>query len=471
MASTYTLIEKITVPVNGSNTVSFSNIPQNYTDLVLKISARTLYQGGADGYFFFQDGSGTSNYNWKKLQGYGTGTSSYGATGSGTIAGLTLKGDASSNAFSNIEVYIPNYTSSNYKSTSSDIVSENNGSAGYTDLVAGMWTSTSPITSITFYVALGWAYNSTFYLYGVSKASATITGQGFPYATGGDIIQTDGTYWYHAFLSSGTFTTNKNALSCDLLTVAGGGAGGQYFDGGGGGAGGLLYTPSQTLPGQTTYTVLVGAGGAAGGDLADGFNGSNSSFTGYNLNLVGIGGGGGRGYGFAYGGNTAPSGGSGGGGGMSDTNPGNVGNGGSGISGQGNAGGNAYGGLWSGTYRSNSGGGGGAGAVGVSAVSTNDNSGSGGAGVNTYSSWLTPTGLGVSGYLAGGGGGGGDYYARGGTVGSGGAGGGGAGAKNVTATSGTANTGSGGGGTAGRATSSLYAGAGGSGLVIVRYAV
>jgi hypothetical protein len=64
---------------------------------------------------------------------------------------------------------------------------------------------------------------STFYLYGVAKLGTTPAI--VPYATGGDTIMTDGTYWYHAFTSSGTFTPAKG-LSCDVLVVAGGGGGG-----------------------------------------------------------------------------------------------------------------------------------------------------------------------------------------------------------------------------------------------------
>jgi hypothetical protein len=65
--------------------------------------------------------------------------------------------------------------------------------------------------------------NSTFYLYGVAKLGTTPAI--VPYATGGDTIMTDGTYWYHTFVSSGTFTPQK-AMSCDVLVVAGGGGGG-----------------------------------------------------------------------------------------------------------------------------------------------------------------------------------------------------------------------------------------------------
>lgn len=469
MASTYTLIERITVTANGAGTVSFNSIPQNYTDLVIKVSARTLYSGGADGYFFFQDGSATTNYNWKKLQGTGTGTSSYGATGVGTIAGLTLKGDASLNAFSNIEIYIPNYTSSNYKSTSSNVTSENNGAAGYTDIVAGMWTNTSAITSITFSVAVGWAYNSTFSLYGISNASTTITGQGFPYATGGDIIQTDGTYWYHAFLTSGTFTPQKNNLSCDILTVAGGGGGGghQLNDkgGGGGGAGGLIYGAATVLTANQSYTVTIGAGGAGGGTgstaaTSRGANGNDSTFGSILFNAYG-GGGGAGGWQTSTSDHYGYDGGSGGG-----ATKGGVG--GASLGGQGNAGGTVV-------DNGNEGGGGGGGYASAGQSFTGSGAtigGTGGNGTGTYSSMILPVGLGYNSsgtYYVAGGGGGGAYSGSGGSGGLGGAGNGGASGSSGTNAAG--NTGSGGGGAGGGANAARSGSNGASGFVVVRYAI
>jgi len=444
MPANYVLLEKITVGAAGANSVTFNNIPQTgYTDLVIKSSARTDRASTYDFYKVKFNGSATS-YSERSLNGNGTAAAS--ETNNSTTYGFNYAIDgasATASTFSNAEFYIPNYTSANYKSYSTDAVTENNATAAYAAFTAGLWSNTAAITSISFESAnaANFVQYSTFYLYGVAKLGTTPAI--VPYATGGDTIMTDGTYWYHTFISSGTFTPQKS-LTCDYLVVAGGAGGGQLY-GGGGGAGGLRSTVTATggggsleTPlslGTSAYTVTVGAGGAQGA------SGSNSVFA----TITSTGGG----FGGTSGGNNGSTGGSGGGGTYSKT-------GGAGTANQGYAGGNgaAAASLYGG------GGGGGAGAVG--SVGTTLAGGNGGNGVAVSISGSSVT-------YAGGGGGGIEQSP--GNIGTGGTGGGGSGAKgpNVTnATAGTANTGGGGGG---GAYSTAVGAAGGSGIVIVRYAV
>ena len=437
MPANYTLIEKITVGAAGASSVTFSGIPQTgYTDLVVKISARNDASNVAGGVWLYPNGS-SANMTGRILAG----TGSVAVSGTDTkVYGYTNSANSTASTFGNIEFYIPNYTSSNNKSISVDSVMENNATEGRQGLMAGLWSITSAITSLEFQTfnnstsaAANFVSGSTFYLYGVAKLGTTPAI--VPYATGGDTIMTDGTYWYHAFKSSGTFTPQTN-LTCDYLVVAGGGGGGNA----GGGAGGLRAITASSFASNTNYTVTIGAGGGGG---SPGANGSNSVFN----STTSTGGGGG-----GVNGGSGVAGGSGGGGAVLGAT---AGAGGTGTAGQGSAGGAGVAvapGLYS------AGGGGGAGAAGASNVGTTV--GAGGAGVNTYSSWLSPTGLGVSGYIAGGGGAAGNI-----TTSAGGAGGGGQG-DNATTGNGVANTGSGGGGGY-----SIYLGNGGSGLVIVRYLV
>ena len=439
MPNTYTLLETISVGAAGASSVTFNSIPQTgYTDLVIKASVRSTVAEDAFGLRFNSDTG--SNYDYRAIVGQGASASSFSGNSSMMVAmGRQSESGYTANTFGNTEIYIPNYTSANKKSVSSDAVNENNATTARAQLAAGLWNSTAAITTVQVVPGAGsFAQHSTFSLYGVSALGVTPTKA--PKATGGSIIQTDGTYWYHAFLSSGTFTP-ATALTCDVLVVAGGGGGGAQH-GGGGGAGGVLGFASQSV-GTSAQTVTVGGGGARStSDSARGSNGGNSSFASLTAS-VGGGGGGSR---FAESGS---SGGSGGGGGYQ-------GAGGAATSGQGNAGA---------TANTSGGGGGGAGAVGGNL--------GGGAGTTSVTNWgalstaLSTTGLGVSSYLAGGGGGGGWTI----TGGTGGSGGGGNGGYPGQPTNGTANTGSGGGGGYydGSSPGNYYGANGGSGLVIIRY--
>lgn len=254
----------------------------------------------------------------------------------------------------------------------------------------------------------------------------------------GGTITTDGAYTVHRFTGNGTLNVSAGAVAATVLVVGGGGGGSR----GGGGAGGLLTGAESLVGAMPVYVGGGGAGGVAG--TTKGTNGGNSSFG---SRLVGGGGGGATANGVDP--QDGEDGGSGGGGASSGATT----VGGSAFPGQGNdGGGNA--GYVATPYPA--GGGGGAGAVGGDATSATA-AGAGGAGINS-----SITGASV-GYAGGGGGG---VWADG-TPGTATHGGGAGNENNVgNGTAGTANTGGGGGGTGG---GTRIGGAGGSGVVIVRY--
>ena len=279
----------------------------------------------------------------------------------------------------------------------------------------------------------------------------------------GGTITTSGGFRIHTFTSSGTFVNTIADNSVQYVVVAGGGGVGTRRHGGGGGAGGYRSSVTGESSGgastsaeselslsAASYTVTIGAGGASITNSNDNTNsgatnGSNSVFG----SITSIGGG----LGSAYT-NAGVDGGSGGGGGAANNTSYY---GGSGTSGQGNDGGRG------GYNVGGGGGGGGGGASGAGGAATgSDGSQTGGAGGAGIASTIT----GSSVTRAGGGGGGGDSS---GTGGAGGSGGGGTGANaSSSPTSGTANTG---GGAGGGGPENRTAPSGGSGIVIVRYAI
>jgi hypothetical protein len=341
--------------------------------------------------------------------------------------------------------HIMNYSNTTtYKTVLSRGSSANNIAIAYVDL----WRNTAAITSITLTPssATNFDAGSTFSLYGINAE-----GDSSPKATGGTVTS-DANYWYHTFPMSGRFTPNQS-LTADVLVVAGGGGGSNGY-GGGAGAGGVVYFASQSLT-VGSYNCTVGSGGP-GTTVVNGAgtSGVNSQFASLTASVGGGGGGaflangiaGGSGSGGGWAGTTVATGGA-----STQTGTGAT-------AFYGNAGGSSFSTALTATAAS--GGGGGSGAVGGTATSATG--GNGGAGINTYSSWLSATGIGVSGFIAGGGGGVGTT--TGGTAGSGGGGTGASGGSGA-GTAGVINTGSGGG-----ATNDNIARNGGSGVIIVRYA-
>jgi hypothetical protein len=454
MATTLNLIAKQTVGSGGASSVTFSSIPQTFTDLKVVCSVRYSTGSQIGTATWIQLNGLTTNQTSRMLSGNGASASSYTDT---KIFAQSNGSSSTASTFGNSEFYIPNYTSSNNKSISIDGVSENNATTAYAELAAGLWSSSAAITSIVLKEYNGSytiAEGSEFTLYGISSSSTQ--NQTTPSAIGGDVITTDGTFWYHAFKYSGSFTPLKN-LTADVLVVAGAGGGGFGYNGAGGGAGGLAYQASRSVLANTPLTCTVGAGGAGSTNTNNkGNNGSNSVFDTITAN-----GGGGAGSRSSVDG---AAGGSGGGG--SQAGSGATG----GAATQGTSGGATGYGFRGGNTNSSANlagtGGGGAGAQGEDKTSNGTRCGDGGAGLNTWSSWATATSTGASGYYAGGGAGSSDALAGG----LGGAGGGanGVGPGVVNGLNGTANTGGGG---SGCSSNSGSGGTGGSGIIIVRYPV
>jgi hypothetical protein len=471
MSNTYSIIatRTITTPVS---TITFSNIPQDYTDLKI-VGLAKLNQGGTnvDGLGMRFNGDSTNNYYQK--QGFSTGAFSSTGSNAGVVSfvygGVTNAGETGADFYSCHTFYIGNYTNSTPVSADptiySKVVSVESATVHYDasqdiGMRTTVWVGQNPITSISFFdfgTGSSFLQGSTFTIYGIKSAAKS----GAAVKATGGTITFDGDYWTHAFTSgSSSFTPTSNIIGAEVLLVAGGGGGGSR-SGGGGGAGGVLYSSGLNLTSSVAYTASVGAGGSGGARNIDSTNGGNSTLSGSGITtLTAIGGGGGTSAVAQT--NFGRDGGSGGGGANNFI-------GGNGTSGQGNMGGYSNANSYDGA------GGGGAGTAGAWATevtsSVGQGAGAGGAGTNAHSEWLLASNTGVNSsgvrFIAGGGGGGSFASSN---HGAGGIGGGGAGAD-TSPSAGTANTGGGGGGCGNSANSNTTpVGAnGGSGIILVRY--
>lgn len=175
MALVMTPIYTQTVGAGGAASITFNNIPQVYTDLMIKISFKSNTTNNGENIFMRFNGDSGSNYSIRRI--YGSGTSVASDAISGTYMSINITGNSAavaSNTFGNGEIYIPNYTSSNRKSVIGDGVGEANSTENYLGLNAGLWTGTSAINSIAFtpHVGNAWVQYSTVSLYGIIRQGA-----------------------------------------------------------------------------------------------------------------------------------------------------------------------------------------------------------------------------------------------------------------------------------------------------------
>jgi len=162
-----------TVGAGGGN-ITFNNIPQTNTDLMILVSCRGLEASVTNQLYLQFNGSGASgSYSVSRLNGNGSAGASdraSGANGDFFYAGnFCPNASATSNTFGSASLYIPNYTSASLKQVVIDGVAENNATFSTQVLSAGLIISSAPITSITLGAFGTFAQNSTVTIYGISR--------------------------------------------------------------------------------------------------------------------------------------------------------------------------------------------------------------------------------------------------------------------------------------------------------------
>lgn len=165
MAFTYSKLAESTVGVGGTSAITFNNIPQNYTDLVLKFSLRDNYASVSVNCGIKVNGS-SSNLTGRVL--FGTGSAANSTTITDSVA-YTVGTSGTANTFSSSEVYIPNYTSGTNKSMSVESAAESNTATVYMQMVAELWSNVTAINQLTLYPVNATLFTqySTATLYGI----------------------------------------------------------------------------------------------------------------------------------------------------------------------------------------------------------------------------------------------------------------------------------------------------------------
>jgi len=174
MANTFTLIASNTLSSPAAS-VTFSSIPGTYTDLVLRMSARkSSAVGGIDLGIQFNSDTAT-NYSRTRVDVNSTTITSDRTSAATSI--VVTRGIQSFNStvptYNNLEIYLSSYTTSTNKSLSVVNVSEFNSASWAAGLTAGLYSTSSAVTSITLLGNVGggsFGSGSSFFLYGIKNS-------------------------------------------------------------------------------------------------------------------------------------------------------------------------------------------------------------------------------------------------------------------------------------------------------------
>lgn len=166
MATTYEPIATTSISSSGINTITFSSIPNTYTDLRISFFWKGDY---ANPFMQFNSDTGT-NYSNTRLTGNGSAAQSsrQSTTDSITLSPLTGLDTTGYPALSEINIF--SYAGSTYKTTLIRTSVDLNGSGSTVSEVA-LWRSTSAITSVTLGLTTGSScIGTTATLYGIKAA-------------------------------------------------------------------------------------------------------------------------------------------------------------------------------------------------------------------------------------------------------------------------------------------------------------
>jgi hypothetical protein len=182
MADTMKALETITVGAGGISSITFNNIPQNYTDLIIKMSTRSSASQAGIGIFARINGDlATSNYYSNRLFGSGT------AAGSSVLSFLSGNylqvgempaATSTANTFANSECRFIDYASQGVKSMVAQGVAENNTTAATLLENSLCYINTPAISSIQLTsgndASSSFVQYSTFTLYGVFNSDTNV---------------------------------------------------------------------------------------------------------------------------------------------------------------------------------------------------------------------------------------------------------------------------------------------------------
>jgi hypothetical protein len=163
---TYTLIASTTL-ASATGTVTFSSVPQTYTDLII-VSSRQ--QASAARLYLRFNNDGTSLYSDTWLSGEGATVYSGRDTSASAISlGGIWNGTTTTTWATNITHIMDYANTTTFKSTYARDSNDKSGT-GTAEIIIGLYRSTSAITTVNVVGGSNFSIGSTFKLYGIEAA-------------------------------------------------------------------------------------------------------------------------------------------------------------------------------------------------------------------------------------------------------------------------------------------------------------
>ena len=171
----YTLISTTTVGAGGTQSVTFSNIPQTGTHLVIQASVRGEYAATNIPFMVRANNNSSGVYPYRNIQGTSSTYSSFGSSGNGTSVQAGFGGgNTYSSTYGLIEIFIPDYTRTttgkNFVCTNS-LMNQSTSAYDWFGYMNGAgFTPTGAITTLTCFSNYGddLAENTKISLYSIS---------------------------------------------------------------------------------------------------------------------------------------------------------------------------------------------------------------------------------------------------------------------------------------------------------------
>ena len=170
---TYILLSSNVLASNTAS-VTFSSIPNTYTDLLVRFSARSNSAGVYDSVLLTLNSDTGNNYRINTMFDYAPNTPNPASQSGPTTYGFANGNGAAANFYGNSQIHIPNYATTSTRQISWHSVTENNAtdSTFNNNMANGYYTGTTAISTLKLNPQTGTLFlaTSSFYLYGIKSS-------------------------------------------------------------------------------------------------------------------------------------------------------------------------------------------------------------------------------------------------------------------------------------------------------------